>query len=117
MPSKEEDNSRPPRRFFCRICGREVPVNPKHRFCEEHLLHYEARQRDGVTTEELSARWGDTLDNWRERPTAVEEEMGWRADSTLLLFRQREGAWVLFRRLYAENPHGESRGPDFLAVQ
>lgn len=117
MPGqKEEDFDRPPAPIFCQICDREVVVKRGPAFCEEHSRHFEVRQREGASTQELSRRWLDALDNWRERPAELDAETGRQAASTLLRFHQRDGAWVLFMRAYAANDYQAPRLPDGLAV-
>lgn len=42
----------------CRICHQFI-TSRAQLFCDEHLQHYEQRQREGVTTEDLSTLWKD----------------------------------------------------------
>lgn len=84
---------------FCRICHRPIP-NRAHSFCDEHYQQYERRQREGVTTDDLSAKWEDTLATWRERPAALDGELGPRAHATPLVFALRPEDWLLFLRSY-----------------
>jgi hypothetical protein len=115
------------RRPRCRICQAELPWRRSlmvisHRvFCSTHARQYHARQRQGVSTEELETRWSDTLDNWRERPRALDKECGrlWRWSLfSYLFFDQRVEGWVLFRRSSSHWgwQHPEYRGPDWVAV-
>ena len=94
----------------CSICGKEVahPTGPQ--FCPEHLPRFEARQRAGVTTDDLSIQWADSLDNWQERPPELDVELGVRGTSTPFRFVVRDGDWVLFERGYGSRP------PDGLVV-
>ncbi|HEU5200991.1 MAG TPA: hypothetical protein VFU32_15235, partial [Ktedonobacterales bacterium] len=96
----------------CRICHRFI-TSKGQAFCDEHLQHYEQRQREGVTTEDLSALWEDTLSTWRERPPALEGELEPRANATPLAFADREGDWLLFRRSYVLD---FPRDDDYLAI-
>jgi hypothetical protein len=112
----------------CHICEAELPwyrslVLIEHRiFCSTHARQYHARQRQGISTEELDTRWSDTLDNWHERPEALDQECGSRwIPFNYLFFDQRVEGWVLFRRSYGhwawERPKIHNfRGPDMLAV-
>jgi hypothetical protein len=103
--------------LYCCICQREVLVKPgAAAFCEEHQPLYEARQREGVTTEELSRQWADSLDNWRERPTELDVEQRTGDFATSWQFHKRDGAWVLFMRSYAPKYLQEPRLSDGLAV-
>lgn len=117
MPNKEEEDFyRLPDHVTCNICRHEVAVAPGPAFCEEHLPQYEARQRDGITTDKLDRRWEDTLDNWRERPSVLDGEVGTRPSATPLLFWQKDEDWLLFMRLYAAKYRQESRLGDGLAI-
>lgn len=114
------------RRPRCRICEAELPW---HRsvviiydrvFCSVHARQYHARQRQGVTTEGLAADWSDTLDNWRERPHALDQERGTRGSPfSRMYFKQRVDTWLLFQRSYGQwawqHPKG-FRGADILAI-
>lgn len=110
----------------CQICEAELPwhrsivVIADFVFCSAHARQYHLRQRQGVTTEELVTDWSDTLDNWRERPRALDQERGTRGDPfNRLYFHQRVDGWVLFQRSYSywpwQRPPG-IRGNDMLAV-
>lgn len=91
----------------CRICHRELPLSRRvvaisaRNFCKEHWRQYKIRQREGVTSEDLNSSWSDTLDNWRERPVELDEEVKARRPSaTPLYFWRRYENWVLFMRRY-----------------
>lgn len=116
MRSKEEDFYRLPDHVDCNICRDEVAVASGPAFCGEHLPQYEARQREGVTTDKLDLRWDDTLDNWRERPSVLDGEVGTRPSATPLLFWQMNEDWLLFMRFYAAKYRQESRLGDGLAI-
>lgn len=84
----------------CRICGQEmrtpfIVINGLV-FCKEHKQQFVGRRRAGVSTEQLSADWGDLLDNWRERPAELDSEIGRRKGATRLSFTQRYQDWLLF---------------------
>jgi hypothetical protein len=64
------------------------------------------RERIGVSTQDLSVRWHDTLGVWRERPRDLGED----ADAESFRFSGRRHSWVLFRRGYL------LRLPDWIAV-
>lgn len=106
----DEGFDRPPENLICLICGREVGLAGPQ-FCTLHLPQYEARQRTGVTTDELSVQWEDSLDNWRERPPELDAETGVRSHSTPFRFEERDGEWILFIRSYEG-----FRQPDCLAI-
>ena len=94
----------PPRRcLFCRvgISDESVPL-----YCPAHLSEYEARREHGVSSRDLDRRWGDTLELWRERPVALDDEPKRR----LFAFWGRVGSWVVFQRGY------EQRLPDWITV-
>jgi hypothetical protein len=88
----------------CQICGQEMrrPIVVTHGlvFCKEHRRQLGIRRREGVNTAQLNAIWGDTLDNWRERPAELNSETGKRKGATRLFFTQRYEDWLLFRRGY-----------------
>jgi hypothetical protein len=67
---------------------------------------YEQRQREGVMTEALNSRWGDTLALWRDRPEELQAEPN--AQHLRYSF-EREG-WLVFLQGY---PDGL---PDWVAV-
>lgn len=117
MLSKEEENFyRLPDQVTCNICRHKVAVVPGHAFCGEHLSHYETRQREGVSTDKLDRRWEDSLDNWRERPSVLDGEVGTRPSATPLLFWRKNENWLLFMRLYVAKYRQESRLGDGLAI-
>jgi hypothetical protein len=104
-------------RSRCRICHQEVLIKPgTPAFCEQHQPLYEARQREGVTTEELSHEWADSLKNWRERPAALDVEQRPGHSTTLWLFHQRDNEWVLFHQSDTAGDHQASRFLNWLAV-
>jgi hypothetical protein len=82
----------------CPICQREATED--FGYCDEHRLQYLTRQREGVSTEELDSRWGDTLANWHERPSSLDREVGSRELFSALFFTGRHGNWLLFVRGY-----------------
>lgn len=98
----------PPEWLKCHICGKELQEFAGGRllFCFTHFAEYEARQRQGVTADELETRWLDTLATWRDRPATVQQEA---ASASFNFQDQREG-WLLFMRGY------EGRLPDWLAI-
>lgn len=121
-----ETATRRRRRPLCRICQAELPWHRSlviiydRLFCSAHARQYHIRQKRGVSTEELDTRWSDAVDNWRERPRALDQERGTRGDPfSRMSFTQRVEGWVLFQRSYSywpwQRPPGP-RGPDTLAV-
>lgn len=109
----------------CQICEAVVPwhrslvINYNWVFCSRHARQYQARRHQGVSTQELDTRWSDTLDNWRERPKALDSECGTRGGPfNYLFFAQRVAPWVLFRRTYGHWAwqRSDSRGPDWVAI-
>lgn len=89
----------------CRICPEPPgPVSPA--FCATHYRAYRARQKSGVATTELDARWLDTLAIWRERPSILATE----PDAQRFMFERSKDHWLLFWRGYA------SRLPDWIAI-
>ena len=97
------DELAPRRCLFCRvsISDESAPL-----YCPAHLSEYETRREQGVTSRDLDRRWRDTLELWRERPGALDDE----PERRLFRFRQRVGSWVIFWRGY------EKRLPDWIAV-
>jgi hypothetical protein len=83
----------------CAICQKTLSPTATFGFCNEHLQQFQRRQQEGVTTETLDARWGDTLDIWREHPSSLDEEIG-RPSIRPLVFSMREQEWLLFTRSY-----------------
>ena len=90
----------------CAICRVSLGDEVLLPYCRVHLAEYEKRNTLGVDADQLEGRWGDTLGRWRGRPPALADEV----DVDLFRFRQRVGAWLLFRRGYA------GRFPDWIAV-
>ena len=97
------DELAPRRCLFCRvsISDQSVPL-----YCPAHLSEYEARREQGVTSRDLDRRWHDTLELWRERPGALDDE----PERWLFGFWGRVGSWVVFWRAY------EQRLPDWITV-
>ena len=121
-----ETATRRRRRPLCSICQAELPwhrsliINYDRLFCSAHARQYHIRQRRGVSTEELDTRWSDAVDNWRERPRALDQERGTRGDPfSRMYFTQRVEGWMLFQRSYSywpwQRPPG-IRHPDTLAL-
>src|SRR5688500_8163533 len=81
----------------CAVCRLPMPeMMNTPGFCPEHLPDRMERERIGVSTQDLSVRWHDTLRDWRERPG----ELGEDADTKSFRFSGRRHSWVLFRRGY-----------------
>lgn len=90
----------------CRVCQREASrpffsINDLT-FCREHKREFKQRQRMKVTTSDLNPLWGDTLTNWRERPSELDKETRFRLLTTSFMFRLNEGTWLIFERAYYE---------------
>jgi hypothetical protein len=125
MSNIEENTIQYPMRMYCRVCQREISASTRPPFCLEHEPVYRQRRQEGVLTEKLDARWIDLLDNWRDRPSELDKEVGATSSSTPLVFRQRNGDWLLFLRFYfkdtflafeSDTTSKASRLPDGLAV-
>jgi hypothetical protein len=113
----QEEGAKDMYRPHCRICQCKLPFNRSliisndRSFCKEHYRHYKMRQHDGVTTSELDPQWLDTLDNWRDRPSELDHEIGTKPFSSLLFYHQRYENWLVFMRFYvAKNGHKTMAG-------
>ena len=90
----------------CGVCGIAIANRENGRFCGAHRLEFERRQRNRVATEDLDTRWHDRLVNWRERPSALNEE----PYLERLQFTRGAEPWILFMQGYP------NRLPDWIAV-
>lgn len=88
----------------CAICQRKISRAFRLRnglvVCEEHRSEFKRRQREGVSTAELDLFWGDTLENWRERPPELEKEARPRFLATPFLLWKKDEVWLIFARCY-----------------
>ncbi len=84
----------------CAICQGIISSDTPFGFCDRHLQEFLIRQQEGVTTEALDSRWGDTLENWRERPSILNEEIVERSFASPFIFSMREQDWIIFIRSY-----------------
>lgn len=85
---------------LCAICQKAISPTTTLGFCEEHLQQFQMRRREGVDTEALDSRWGDTLDIWKGRPIELEGELDKRPSTSIFLFSIKEKDWIVFIRSY-----------------
>lgn len=91
----------------CPVCREAVPPTTGRIFCEAHQAIYQARQQEGVSTEDLDLGWLDTFATWRERPAGFSVGQ----DAKLFHFIRRWEGWLFFMRGYT------GRLPDWIAAQ